>query len=59
VTLDTVITDDLRLEGLVRNVSRKVNDLRKQAGLASTIASVSWSRPTAISAAPSRPTATT
>jgi isoleucyl-tRNA synthetase len=34
VTLDTVITDDLRLEGLVRNVSRKVNDLRKQAGLA-------------------------
>ena len=34
VTLDTVITDDLRLEGLVRHVSRKVNDLRKQAGLA-------------------------
>ena len=34
VTLDTVITDDLRLEGLVRNASRKVNDLRKQAGLA-------------------------
>ncbi len=34
VTLDTVITDDLRLEGLVRNVSRKVNDLRRQAGLA-------------------------
>jgi len=34
VTLDTVVTDDLRLEGLVRNVSRKVNDLRKQAGLA-------------------------
>jgi isoleucyl-tRNA synthetase len=34
VTLDTVITDDLRLEGLIRNVSRKVNDLRRQAGLA-------------------------
>ena len=34
MTLDTVVTDDLRLEGLVRNVSRKVNDLRKQAGLA-------------------------
>jgi isoleucyl-tRNA synthetase len=34
VTLDTVITDELLLEGLVRNVSRKVNDLRKQAGLA-------------------------
>ncbi len=34
VTLDTFITDELRLEGLVRNVSRKVNDLRKQAGLA-------------------------
>ena len=34
VTLDTEVTDDLRLEGLVRNVSRKVNDLRRQAGLA-------------------------
>jgi isoleucyl-tRNA synthetase len=34
VTLDTTLTDELRLEGLVRNVSRKVNDLRKQAGLA-------------------------
>jgi len=34
VTLDTRITDELRLEGLVRTVSRKVNDLRKQAGLA-------------------------
>ncbi|HAW11354.1 MAG: isoleucine--tRNA ligase [Candidatus Dormibacteria bacterium] len=34
VTLDTTITDELRLEGLVRSVSRKVNDLRKQAGLA-------------------------
>ncbi len=34
VSLDTTVTDDLRLEGLVRHVSRKVNDLRKQAGLA-------------------------
>jgi isoleucyl-tRNA synthetase len=34
VSLDTTVTDDLRLEGLVRNVARKVNDLRKQAGLA-------------------------
>ncbi|MGI8847498.1 MAG: isoleucine--tRNA ligase [Candidatus Dormibacteria bacterium] len=33
VSLDTVITDDLRLEGLVRELSRKVNDLRKQAAL--------------------------
>jgi isoleucyl-tRNA synthetase len=34
VSLDTTVTDDLRLEGLVRHVSRKVNDLRKQAALA-------------------------
>ena len=34
VTLDTTITDELRLEGLIRTVARKVNDLRKQAGLA-------------------------
>jgi len=34
VSLDTTLTDDLVLEGLVRNVSRKVNDLRRQAGLA-------------------------
>jgi len=34
VILDTAITDELRLEGLVRHVARKVNDLRKQAGLA-------------------------
>jgi isoleucyl-tRNA synthetase len=33
VGLDTVITDALRLEGLVRDVSRKVNELRKRAGL--------------------------
>ena len=34
VVLDTEITDDLLLEGVAREVSRKVNDLRKQAGLA-------------------------
>ncbi|GAC1344474.1 MAG: isoleucine--tRNA ligase [Candidatus Dormibacteria bacterium] len=34
VSLDTAITDDLRLEGLIRELSRKVNDLRKQADLA-------------------------
>jgi isoleucyl-tRNA synthetase len=34
VELDTVITEALRLEGLVREVSRKVNELRKQAGFA-------------------------
>ena len=33
VVLDTTITDDLRLEWLAREVSRKVNELRKQAGL--------------------------
>jgi isoleucyl-tRNA synthetase len=33
VSLDTTVTEALRLEGLVRNISRKVNDLRKQAGL--------------------------
>jgi len=32
VTLDTEITDDLRLEGIARELSRKVNELRKQAG---------------------------
>ena len=31
--LDTMITDELRLEWLAREVSRKVNELRKQAGL--------------------------
>ena len=34
VAVDTEITDELRLEGMVRDLSRKVNDLRKQAGLA-------------------------
>jgi isoleucyl-tRNA synthetase len=34
VVLDTVITDELRREGMVRELSRKVNELRKQAGLA-------------------------
>ena len=34
VVLDTTITDELRLEWLAREVSRKVNELRKQAGLA-------------------------
>jgi isoleucyl-tRNA synthetase len=33
VKLNTTITDELRLEGLVRELSRKVNDLRKQADL--------------------------
>jgi isoleucyl-tRNA synthetase len=33
VVLDTTITDDLRLEWLAREVSRKVNELRKQAAL--------------------------
>jgi isoleucyl-tRNA synthetase len=33
VVLDTTITDGLRLEWLAREVSRKVNELRKQAGL--------------------------
>ncbi len=33
VVFDTTITDDLRLEWLAREVSRKVNELRKQAGL--------------------------
>ena len=33
VTLDTVITDDLRLEGVLRDLVRKVNEVRKQAGL--------------------------
>ena len=34
VVLDTEITDELRREGMVRELSRKVNELRKQAGLA-------------------------
>ncbi len=34
VVLDTEITEELRLEGLVRELSRKVNDLRKRADLA-------------------------
>jgi isoleucyl-tRNA synthetase len=33
VVFDLTITDELRLEWLAREVSRKVNDLRKQAGL--------------------------
>ncbi len=33
VVFDTTITDELRLEWLAREVSRKVNELRKQAGL--------------------------
>jgi isoleucyl-tRNA synthetase len=33
VALDTEISDELRLEGLAREVSRKVNELRKQAQL--------------------------
>jgi len=33
VLLDTEITDALRLEGMAREISRKVNDLRKQAEL--------------------------
>ncbi|TMC47958.1 MAG: isoleucine--tRNA ligase [Chloroflexi bacterium] len=34
VALDTEIDDDLRLEGLAREISRRVNDLRKKANLA-------------------------
>jgi isoleucyl-tRNA synthetase len=34
VVLDTELTDELRGEGMVRELSRKVNELRKQAGLA-------------------------
>jgi isoleucyl-tRNA synthetase len=34
VVLDTELTDELRAEGMVRELSRKVNELRKQAGLA-------------------------
>ncbi len=34
VVLDTELTDELRGEGMIREVSRKVNELRKQAGLA-------------------------
>jgi hypothetical protein len=33
VVFDTTITDELRLEWLAREISRKVNDLRKQAEL--------------------------
>jgi isoleucyl-tRNA synthetase len=33
VVLETEITDELRLEGMAREISRKVNDLRKQADL--------------------------
>jgi isoleucyl-tRNA synthetase len=33
VTVDTTITDDLRLEWLARELSRAVNDLRRKAGL--------------------------
>jgi isoleucyl-tRNA synthetase len=33
VVLDTTITDELLLEGLAREISRAVNDLRKKAGL--------------------------
>jgi isoleucyl-tRNA synthetase len=34
VVLDTTITDELLLEGIAREVSRAVNELRKKAGLA-------------------------
>lgn len=34
VALDTDVTPELKREGLVRELSRKVNDLRKQSGLA-------------------------
>ena len=34
VVLDTAVTDELYLEGLARHLSRKINDLRRQAGLA-------------------------
>ncbi len=34
VVLDTELTDELRREGMIRELSRKVNELRKQAGLA-------------------------
>jgi isoleucyl-tRNA synthetase len=33
VALDTDVTDDLRLEWIARELSRKVNELRRQAGL--------------------------
>ncbi len=32
VTLDTTITEDLKLEGLARDLVRKIQDLRKQSG---------------------------
>jgi isoleucyl-tRNA synthetase len=34
VTLDTEVTDDLKLEGLARHLVRKIQDLRKQSGFA-------------------------
>ena len=34
VVLDTAITDELLLEGMARDISRAVNELRKKAGLA-------------------------
>jgi isoleucyl-tRNA synthetase len=34
VVLDTELTDELRREGMIRELSRKVNELRKQARLA-------------------------
>ncbi|MFN2582942.1 MAG: class I tRNA ligase family protein, partial [Candidatus Dormibacteria bacterium] len=33
VALDTEVTDDLRLEWIARELSRKINELRRQAGL--------------------------
>jgi isoleucyl-tRNA synthetase len=33
VSLDTVITGDLKLEGMVRDLVRTINQLRKEAGL--------------------------